>query len=189
MRQVQRDNMSQQAIDYYNSSIAKTAGELKVNNLLGAPKVRKVVINCGFGSDKGNKDVKDELMESIAAITGQKPVVTIAKKSIASFKLRSGEQIGIKVTLRGKKMINFLHKLINLTLPSIRDFRGIPSKSIDKSGNLTIGIKEQYVFPELNLNRGNISRGLEICIASKVKDIEEANVLYKSLGVPFRKEQ
>lgn|SRR3990167_4314088 len=179
--------MSQQAIEYYTGAIKKTANELKISNLLAAPRIVKIVINCGFGSDKGNKDVKEELIENITTITGQKPILTTAKKSIASFKLRAGEEIGIKVTLRDKKMINFLYKLINLTLPSIRDFRGIALKSIDKSGNLTIGIKEQYVFPELSLNRGDVSRGLEICITAKVNN-NEANILYRSLGVPFKKE-
>ena len=152
-----------------------------------APKLEKIVVNIGVGDAVANSKMLDAAMSDLEKITGQKPVETKAKKSIASFKVREGHKIGCKVTLRGEKMYEFLDKLISISLPRVRDFRGVSSKSFDGRGNYTLGIKEQLIFPEINFDEVVKVRGMDIVIVTTAKTNEEAFDLLKELGVPFRK--
>ncbi len=156
-------------------------------NPMLVPKIKKVIVNIGVGDAVSNSKMLEEAVSNLAAITGQKPVETKAKKSIASFKVREGHKIGCKVTLRGQKMYTFLDKLISISLPRVRDFRGLSPKSFDGRGNYTIGIKEQIIFPEINFDEVSRVRGMDIVIVTSAKTNEEALDLLKELGVPFRK--
>ena len=156
-------------------------------SLMQVPKIEKIVVNMGVGDAITNSKVLDAAVDDIKAITGQKPIITKAKKSIAAFKLREGVAIGCKVTLRGENMYNFLDKLISISLPRVRDFRGLSPKSFDGRGNYTIGIKEQLIFPEINFDEVEKVRGMDIVIVTTAKTNEEAYDLLKELGVPFRK--
>jgi large subunit ribosomal protein L5 len=156
-------------------------------NLLEVPKLRKVVINMGLGEAVSNIKVIDGAVAELADITGQRPVVTRAKKSEAGFKLRTGMPIGCKVTLRGDRMYEFLDRLLNVALPRIRDFRGIPAKSFDGRGNYSMGIREQLIFPEIRYDKVDMVRGMDICIETTAGSDEEAQKLLESLGFPFRK--
>jgi len=155
-------------------------------NVMEIPRLVKVVINMGVGEATGDAKVIDTAVNDLTAITGQKPVVTKAKKSIAAFKVRAGMPIGVKVTLRGVRMYEFLDKLFNVALPRIRDFRGIPPKSFDGRGNYTLGLKEQLVFPEINIDKVDKVRGMDIIIVSTAKTDEHALELLRLLGMPFR---
>ena len=157
------------------------------NNFL-VPKVKKVVINVGFGRHNKEKDYVDNVVKTLTRISGQKPVLTKAKKSIASFKVREGMLIGAMVTLRGDRMYDFLDKLINITFPRVRDFRGISEKSVDKQGNISIGFKENSAFPEIKIEDLRDIHGLEVIIDSSAKNREEGLELYRLLGFPFKKE-
>ena len=152
-----------------------------------APKLEKIVVNIGVGDAVANSKMLEAAMSDLEKITGQKPVETKAKKSIASFKVREGHKIGCKVTLRGEKMYEFLDKLISISLPRVRDFRGVSSKSFDGRGNYTLGIKEQLIFPEINFDEVVKVRGMDIVIVTTAKTNEEAFDSLKELGVPFRK--
>ena len=152
-----------------------------------APKLEKIVVNIGVGDAVANSKMLEAAMSDLEKITGQKPVETKAKKSIASFKVREGHKIGCKVTLRGDKMYEFLDKLISISLPRVRDFRGVSPKSFDGRGNYTLGIKEQLIFPEINFDEVVKVRGMDIVIVTTAKTNEEAFDLLKELGVPFRK--
>ena len=151
------------------------------------PKIEKVVINIGVGDAVANSKMLEAALSDLEKITGQKPVETKAKKSIASFKVREGHKIGCKVTLRGDNMYEFLDKLISIALPRVRDFRGVSPKSFDGRGNYTLGIKEQLIFPEINFDEVVKVRGMDIVIVTSAKTNEEAFDLLKELGVPFRK--
>ena len=151
------------------------------------PKIEKVVVNIGVGDAVANSKMLEAALSDLEKITGQKPIETKAKKSIASFKLREGNKIGCKVTLRGENMYVFLDKLISIALPRVRDFRGVSSKSFDGRGNYTLGIKEQLIFPEINFDEVVKVRGMDIVIVTSAKTNEEAFDLLKELGVPFRK--
>ena len=151
------------------------------------PKIEKIVLNMGVGDAVNDQKFLDAAVRDLEAIAGQKPVITTAKKSIAGFKLREGNKIGCKVTLRGEKMYTFLDKLISISLPRVRDFRGLSPKSFDGRGNYTIGIKEQLIFPEINFDEVEKVRGMDIVIVTTAKNDEEAFDLLKELGVPFRK--
>ena len=151
------------------------------------PKIEKVVINIGLGEAKDNPKVIDAAMSDLALITGQKPVVTKAKKSIANFKLREGMQIGCKVTLRGERMYDFFDKLVTISLPRVRDFRGVSRTAFDGRGNYTLGIKEQLIFPEINYDKVAIVRGMDIVIVTTANTNEEAYTLLEELGMPFTK--
>ena len=151
------------------------------------PKIEKVVINIGVGDAVANSKMLDAALSDLEKITGQKPVETKAKKSIASFKVREGHKIGCKVTLRGDNMYEFLDKLISIALPRVRDFRGVSPKSFDGRGNYTLGIKEQLIFPEINFDEVVKVRGMDIVIVTTARNNEEAFDLLKELGVPFRK--
>ena len=151
------------------------------------PKIEKVVVNIGVGDAVANSKMLEAALSDLEKITGQKPIETKAKKSIASFKVREGHKIGCKVTLRGENMYVFLDKLISIALPRVRDFRGVSSKSFDGRGNYTLGIKEQLIFPEINFDEVVKVRGMDIVIVTSAKTNEEAYDLLKELGVPFRK--
>jgi large subunit ribosomal protein L5 len=178
----------------YEKEVIKGMQEkFKYKNRMAVPKIIKVVINTGFGRIVSAK-TKDEqkrfneyINENLSLLSGQKPVLTQARKSISSFKLREGNVIGAKVTLRGKKMYNFLEKLINIVLPRVRDFRGISFKTIDNSGNMNIGIKEHIVFPEISPEKSPIILGLEITIVTNAKSKEEGSELFKLLDFPMKK--
>ena len=151
------------------------------------PKMEKIVINIGVGDATTNSKYLDEAVEELTAIAGQAPVVTKAKKSIAGFKIREGQPIGCKVTLRGEKMYEFLDKLVSISLPRVRDFRGVPKNSFDGRGNYTLGIKEQLIFPEIDFDKVNKTRGMDIVLVTTAKTDEEGRALLTELGMPFAK--
>jgi len=156
-------------------------------NRMQVPEVKKVVVNMGLGEAVANVKVIDTAVAEMAAITGQKPVVTKAKKSEASFKLRAGMPIGCKVTMRGERMYEFLDRLLSIALPRIRDFRGVPAKSFDGRGNYSLGIREQLIFPEIRYDKVEATRGMDICIETSARTDEEARALLEQIGFPFRK--
>ena len=152
-----------------------------------APKVLKVVINMGIGDAIANSKALDEAVAELTQLAGQKPVITKAKTSIANFKLREGMEIGCKVTLRGNKMYEFLDKLMNVALPRVRDFRGVNGNAFDGRGNYTLGVKEQLIFPEINFDKVNRVRGMDIVIVTSALTNAEGRALLKGLGMPFEK--
>jgi len=154
---------------------------------MAIPKVDKIIINMGLGEAIQNAKVLDSAADEIAAITGQKPVVTKAKKAIAAFKLRKGMPIGCMVTLRGDRMYEFLDRLINIALPRVRDFRGVPTRSFDGRGNYTLGLKDQLIFPEIDIGKAEKIRGLNVTIVTTAKTDEEARELLAQFGMPFVK--
>lgn len=156
-------------------------------SVMQVPKIEKIVINMGIGDAVQNSKALDVAVEELATITGQKPVVTKAKKSIAGFRLREGMPIGAKVTLRGERMYEFLDKLISVSLPRVRDFRGISKKSFDGRGNYTLGVKEQLIFPEIDYDKVNKVRGMDIVIVTTANTDEEARELLTQFGMPFQK--
>lgn len=156
-------------------------------NKLQVPHIEKIVINRGLGDCKDNSQSFNKAVEELALITGQKPLVTSAKKSIANFKLRDGMKIGAKVTLRDETMYEFLDKLISIALPRTRDFQGISSKSFDGRGNYTLGLKEQLMFPEISYEKIEKIRGMDVCIVTSAKSDEEARSMLELLGLPFKK--
>ena len=171
----------------YKSKIAPAiAAEFGIKNVMAIPRLEKIVINMGVGEAISNSKVLDTAVEEIQTITGQKPVITKAKKSIASFKLRQGMNIGTMVTLRGERMYEFLDRLISVALPRVRDFRGISAKAFDGRGNYTLGIREQLIFPEIDFNKVDKTRGMNISIVTNAKTDEQARALLKALGMPFR---
>ena len=151
------------------------------------PKIDKIVLNMGVGDAVANAKNLDEAVEELTLISGQKPLITKAKKSIANFRLREGMSIGAKVTLRGDRMYDFLNKLINVSLPRVRDFRGVSTRSFDGRGNYTLGIKEQLIFPEIDFDKVNRTRGLDIVIVTTAQTDEEARELLTQFGMPFAK--
>lgn len=165
----------------------KLQDEFKIKNPMAVPKVEKVVLNMGMGEAIQNAKLLDTAVEELATITGQKPVVTKAKKSIASFKLREGQSIGTMVTLRGDKMYEFLDRLINIALPRVRDFRGVPTKSFDGRGNYTLGIRDHLIFPEIDPGKVDKPKGMNITIVTTAKNDEQARFLLRELGMPFGK--
>ena len=172
----------------YNKEIVPTLKEkLGYKTVMQVPKLDKIVINIGAGDAAHNSKALDACMHDLEVITGQKPVVTKARKSIAGFKLREGHSIGCKVTLRGEAMYNFLDKLIAVAIPRVRDFRGLSPKAFDGRGNYTIGIKEQLIFPEIEFDDVVKVRGMDIVLVTTAKTNDEAFELLKELGIPFRK--
>ncbi len=156
-------------------------------SVMQVPKLDKIVINMGVGDAVANSKALDNAVEELAAITGQKPVITRAKKSIAGFRLREGMPIGAKVTLRGERMYEFFDKLISVSLPRVRDFRGISKKSFDGRGNYTLGVKEQLIFPEIDYDKVSKVRGMDIVIVTTANTDEEARELLTGYGMPFQK--
>ena len=165
----------------------KLADEFQIKNPMAVPKIEKVVLNMGMGEAIANAKLLDTAVEDLTTITGQKPVVTKAKKSIASFKLREGQSIGTMVTLRGEKMYEFLDRLINIALPRVRDFRGVPTKSFDGRGNYTLGVRDHVIFPEIDAGKVDKSKGMNITIVTTAKNDEQARTLLRELGMPFGK--
>jgi len=173
--------------DRYQKEIAPAiAKEFSISNPMAIPRVDKVVINMGMGEAIANAKILDTAAEELRAITGQKPVITKAKKSIASFKLRQGMPIGVMVTLRGDRMYEFLDRLVSIALPRVRDFRGVSPKAFDGRGNYTIGVREQLIFPEIDFNKVDKLRGMNISIVTTARNDEQARALLKGLGMPFR---
>ena len=156
-------------------------------SVMAVPKIDKIVLNMGVGDATQNSKLLDEAVEELGLIAGQKPLITKAKKSIAGFRLREGMSIGAKVTLRGTRMYDFLDKLINVSLPRVRDFHGVPTKSFDGRGNYTLGVKEQLIFPEINFDDVDKVRGMDIVIVTTANTDEEGRDLLKGLGMPFAK--
>ena len=174
--------------DYYVNDVAPALmKKFSYKSVMQIPKLEKVVINVGAGEAKDNAKVIDAIMTDLAAITGQKPVVCRAKKSVANFKLREGMPIGVKVTLRGEKMYEFVNKLFNVAFPRVRDFRGISANSFDGKGNYSTGIKEQLIFPEIEYDKIDKVRGMDINFITTAQTDEEARELLSLLGAPFIK--
>jgi large subunit ribosomal protein L5 len=163
----------------------KIQDEFGIKNPMAVPKLEKIVLNMGMGEAIQNSKILDSAVDELTTIAGQKPVVTKAKKSIAAFKLREGVSIGTMVTLRGEKMYEFLDRLINLALPRVRDFRGVPTRSFDGRGNYTLGIKDHLIFPEIDIAKVDKSKGMNITIVTSAKNDEQARFLLKEMGMPF----
>jgi large subunit ribosomal protein L5 len=173
----------------YNTELVPALQEsLNLTNVLQVPRVEKVVINIGLGEALDNPKALDAAVSDLSQITGQKPVVTIARTSIAAFKLREGRAIGAKVTLRGERMWAFLDRLLNVVLPRVRDFRGISRDAFDGRGNYTLGLREQLIFPEIEYDKIDKIRGMEITIVTTAKNDEQAAQMLEMLGMPFRKD-
>ena len=172
---------------YTNEVVSSMMEKFKYDNVMQVPKLEKVVINMGLGQAKDNPKVLESAVSELELITGQKPIITTAKKSIANFKLREGMKIGRKVTLRCERMYEFLDKFMNVALPRVRDFRGVSNTSFDGRGNYAIGIKEQLIFPEIEYDKIDTIKGLDIVIVTTAKTDEEARVFLGKMGMPFRK--
>jgi len=171
----------------YQKEIApQIAKEFGIRNPMAIPRVEKIVLNMGMGEAISNSKILDTAVEELRSICGQKPVITKAKKSIASFKLRQGMPIGVMVTLRGDRMYEFLDRLVSVALPRVRDFRGVSPKAFDGRGNYTIVIREQLIFPEIDFNKVDKLRGMNISIVTSARNDEQARALLKGLGMPFR---
>lgn len=165
----------------------KLLKELSLNNPMAVPGLKKVVINVGLGNFRDNKEAQEQIVKDLAMISGQKPSLRPARKSIASFGTRKGQIIGAAVTLRGKRMYSFLDKLFNIVLPRLRDFRGVSKKSFDLSGNFTLGFSEHTVFPEIDLGKVNRIFGLEVVIVTDTREREKSERLLREMGMPFEK--
>jgi large subunit ribosomal protein L5 len=170
---------------YLNETTKQLVEQFGYKNVMEIPKIEKVVLNMGVGEAVGNPKVLDAAVNDMTLITGQKPVITKAKKSLAAFKLREGMPIGCKVTLRGDRMYEFLDKFMNVALPRVRDFRGVSPKSFDGRGNYAMGLKEQLIFPEIEYDKIDKLRGMDIIIVTTAKTDEEARALLKFMGMPF----
>jgi large subunit ribosomal protein L5 len=171
---------------YLEDIVPKLTEQFNFTNVHQVPKVEKIVINRGLGEASQNAKALESSLNELTVITGQKPVVTRAKKAIASFKIREGMPVGVMVTLRGEKMYAFLERLINLALPRIRDFRGISPKSFDGRGNYSLGVREQLMFPEIEYDSIDRIRGMDISIVTSATNDEEGRALLKEMGMPFR---
>ena len=175
-------------LQYYKETVIKELTEkFGYTTVMQVPKIEKIVVNMGVGDAIANSKALDAAVEDLATITGQKPLITKAKKSIAVFKLREGMKIGAKVTLRGERMYEFYDKLVSIALPRVRDFRGVNPNAFDGRGNYTIGVKEQLIFPEINYDKVLKIRGMDIVIVTTAKTDEEGRALLSMLGMPFRK--
>ncbi|MCR5594148.1 MAG: 50S ribosomal protein L5 [Saccharofermentans sp.] len=180
--------MASRLKEKYTSEVAPALkSEFKYTSVMQIPKIEKIVLNMGVGEVKDNPKALDNAMRDMGIIAGQKPVATVSRKSIANFKLREGMKIGCKVTLRGENMYQFLDKLISIDLPRVRDFRGISPNSFDGHGNYAMGIKEQLMFPEIDYDKIDKIRGMDIIIVTTAKSDEEAKKLLELMGMPFRK--
>ena len=170
---------------YAEKVVPALMAKFNYTNVNEVPKLEKIVLNMGLGDEKDNSKSFQLAVEELKLISGQKPVVTKAKKSVANFKVREGQNIGAKVTLRAGKMYDFLDKLMNIVLPRVRDFKGVPTKSFDGRGNYAMGLKEQLIFPEISYDQVEKTRGLDICVVTTAKTDEEAKELLTMLGMPF----
>ena len=172
----------------YNETIVKELTEkFQYSSVMECPKVVKIVINMGVGDAKDNPKALEEAVAELTQISGQKPIITKAKKSIANFKIRENMSIGCKVTSRGERMYDFMDKLFNISLPRVRDFRGVSKTAFDGRGNYTLGVKEQLIFPEINYDKVAIIRGMDVVFVTTAKTNEEAKALLTALGMPFEK--
>jgi large subunit ribosomal protein L5 len=171
---------------YANEVVAGLKSRFGYRNVMQIPAINKVVINMGVGDATADSKAIDAAVTDLTAIVGQKPIITKAKKSIAAFKLRAGMPIGCKVTLRGERMYEFLDKLFNVALPRIRDFRGVSPKAFDGRGNYTLGIRDQLIFPEINYDKVDKLRGMDIVLVTSAQNDEEAYELLKLMGMPFK---
>ena len=178
------NRLEQKYVETVKPSLMK---EFNYSSSMEAPKIVKVVINMGVGDAIDNPKNLDEAVAELTQIAGQKPVITKAKKSIANFKLREGMPIGCKVTLRGERIYEFLDKLFNISLPRVRDFHGVSATAFDGRGNYTLGVKEQLIFPEINFDKVNKVRGMDVVIVTTAKTNNEAHALLKEMGMPFTK--
>ncbi|MBB6455175.1 large subunit ribosomal protein L5 [Salirhabdus euzebyi] len=172
---------------YQDEIVPSLMEKFNYDSVMEVPKVEKIVINMGVGDAVQNAKALDNAVEELTLISGQKPVVTRAKKSIAGFRLREGMPIGAKVTIRGERMYEFLHKLVAVSLPRVRDFRGISNKAFDGRGNYTLGVKEQLIFPEIEYDKVDKVRGMDVVIVTTANTDEEARELLTQLGMPFKK--
>jgi len=173
---------------YEEQAVPALMSEFGYENVMQVPRIEKIVLNIGAGNAIDNPKVLDGAVADLQLITGQKPVLTAARKSIANFKLREGRQIGVKVTLRGARMWAFLDRLCNVALPRIRDFRGISNKGFDGRGNFTLGLREQLVFPEIQYDKIDMLRGMEITIVTTARSDDEGRRLLELVGMPFRRD-
>jgi large subunit ribosomal protein L5 len=181
--------MSQRLKERYDNEIAPALMKtLNLSNVMEIPRIKKVVVNIGVGEALENAKALDAAVSDLTQIVGQKPVIQKARMSIANFKLREGRAIGVKVTLRGERMWSFLDRLMNIALPRVRDFRGVSADSFDGRGNYTLGLREQLVFPEIEYDKIDKLRGLEISIVTSARTDDEARQLLRMLGMPFRKD-
>ncbi|MBM3812384.1 MAG: 50S ribosomal protein L5 [Acidimicrobiia bacterium] len=171
---------------YLKTVVPALTKEFQYPNRMAVPKLEKVCINIGLGEATQNAKLIDGAVNELGAITGQRPVVTKARKSVAAFKVREGMPIGCMVTLRGNHMYEFLDRLMNVALPRVRDFRGISTKSFDGRGNYTLGLKDQLIFPEIDYNKVDKTKGMNVCITTTAKTDAEGLALLKQLGMPFR---
>jgi large subunit ribosomal protein L5 len=172
---------------YDKEVVATLAKELGIDNRMAIPRVEKVILNMGLGEAVANPKILDGAVEELSAIAGQKAVVTKAKKSIATYKLRTGMPIGARVTLRGDRMYEFLDRLINIALPRVRDFRGVSTKAFDGRGNYTLGVRDHFIFPEIDYAKTDKSKGLNVTIVTTAGRDDHARVLLQQLGMPFGK--
>ncbi len=173
--------------DKFNTELKSAVQkELGIENTMAVPKIEKIIINMGLGEATQNNKILDPLVSDLAQITGQKPVLTKAKKSIAQFKVRAGQSIGAMVTLRGDTMYEFLDRLISVALPRVRDFKGVSSKSFDGRGNYTLGLRDQLIFPEIDYSKVEKLKGMNVTIVTTAQDDNGARVLLKHFGMPFR---
>lgn len=172
--------------DYYMDEVVSVLmDKFKYKSVMQVPKLEKIVINMGVGEAKENAKFLESAVDELATISGQKPIVTKARKSVAAFKLREGMSVGTKVTLRGERMYEFLDRLVNIALPRVRDFRGVSDKSFDGRGNYALGIKEQLIFPEINYDKVDKVRGMDVIIVTSANTDEEARELLRLMGMPF----
>jgi large subunit ribosomal protein L5 len=174
---------------YYNEVRPALMKELGLENPMAAPKLEKIVVNMGVGEATQNAKVIDPAVSEVSQITGQKPIVTKARKSIAAFKVREGNPIGVMVTLRGDRMYEFFDRLVNVALPRVRDFRGVPTKSFDGRGNYTLGVRDQLIFPEIDYSKVEKMKGMNITIVTTAGSDDQARALLKAMGMPFRQQQ
>ena len=172
---------------YLKTVVPALTKDFNYQNVMAVPKIEKIAINIGLGEATGNSKLMDGAVTELTSIAGQKPVVTKAKKSIAAFKLREGMPIGCMVTLRGDRMYEFLDRLMSVALPRVRDFRGVPTKSFDGRGNYTLGVKDQLIFPEIDYNKVDKTKGMNICITTTAKTDAEGLALLRHMGMPFMK--
>ena len=183
-----KERVTTRLLEKYHKEITPTLmKKFEYSSIMEVPHLEKIVVNIGVGDATSDSKRLDEAVSEIALITGQKPIITKAKKSIATFKLREGQAIGCKVTLRGVRMYEFLDKLVSIALPRVRDFRGVNKNAFDGRGNYTLGVKEQLIFPEIDYDKVGKVRGMDIVIVTTAKTDEEAFALLKELGMPFSK--
>lgn len=172
---------------YDQQLLKKIMKELNITNVMAVPKIIKIVLNVGAGEATVNRGVLEKISEQLALIAGQKPVITKARVSVSAFKIRKGFPIGVKVTLRGKKMRYFFDKLVKIIIPRLKDFRGLPESTVDNHGNLNLGLREQTIFPEIDFDKIDKIRGLQITVVTNAKSKERGKKFFELLGIPFRK--